>query len=113
MIHLTSQTRIHLAIKPQDFRKQIDGLIAIVQQKLEKDPRSGAMYVFINRSKTMLRILSYEENGYWCATKRLTKNKFTGWPSSNQALCDMEAKHLCKIIKRLPSKKVDKKNSLD
>lgn len=113
MIHLTSESRIHLAVKPQDFRKQIDGLVAIVQQQLEKDPRSGAMYVFINRSKTMLRILNYEGNGYWCATKRLTKGKFTGWPKSNQPLCDMAAKHLCKLIKGLSQKEVAKKDPLD
>ena len=106
MIHLTSKSLIHIAVKPQDFRRQIDGLVSVVQQQLEKDPRSGAMYVFINRSKTMLRILNYEGNGYWCATKRLTKGKFTGWPKSNQPLCDMEAKHLCQIIKGLSAKKL-------
>ena len=113
MIHLTSTSHIHLAIKPQDFRKQIDGLVAVVQHGLEKDPRSGALYVFINRSKTMLRILSYEGNGYWCATKRLTKGKFMGWPRSTEPLCDVAAKHLCNIIKGLPSTEVAKKISLD
>lgn len=102
MIHLTSTSCIHLAVKPQDFRKQIDGLVAVVQQHFEMDPRSGAMYVFINRSKTMVRILCYKGNGYWCATKRLTKGKFRGWPKSKTPMCDMAAKHLCQLIKGVP-----------
>jgi len=68
MIHLTSHSKIQIAVQPQDFRKQIDGLIAVTQHKLRCDPRSGTLFVFINRSRTMIRILCYRENGYWIAT---------------------------------------------
>ncbi|MBT8124068.1 MAG: IS66 family insertion sequence element accessory protein TnpB [Gammaproteobacteria bacterium] len=102
MIHLTSQSRIQLAIKPQDFRKQIDGLVAVTRQKLARDPRSGALFVFINRSRTMIRILSYQGDGYWIATKRLTKGRFEGWPTSG-SICEVSAKHLSTLIKGIIS----------
>lgn len=102
MIHLTSQTQIQIAVQPQDFRKQFDGLIAITKHKLHLDPRSGALVVFINRSRTMIRILSYQDNGYWLATKRLTKGKFTSWPNSG-VICKVQARFLRGLIKGILS----------
>lgn len=86
MLHLTSQSQIHLAIAPTDFRKQVDGLVALTKQKLNHNPRSGALFVFINRSHTMIRVLSYQDNGYWIATKRLSQGRFHGWPRSNELI---------------------------
>jgi hypothetical protein len=34
----------------------------------------------------MVRALNYENNGFWLMTKRLSKEKFSGWPTANQ--CD-------------------------
>ena len=55
MIHLTAQTKILVATKPADFRQGIDGLAAVCRGRLSSDPRSGTLFVFINRSKTMVR----------------------------------------------------------
>jgi len=56
MIHLTADTHILLSIQPADFRQGIDGLAAVCRSRLASDPRSGALFVFINRSKTMVRL---------------------------------------------------------
>ena len=103
MLHLTEKTPILLALKPVDFRKQIDGLVALCEQQLEKEPRSGRLFVFINRSKTMIRVLCYEENGYWLATKRLSKGRYKQWPrSSAEAMTQpLAASELKKIIRPL------------
>jgi hypothetical protein len=45
--------------------------------------RWGTLFVFINRSKTMVRTLAYDGTGFWLMTKRLSKGKFQGWPKSN------------------------------
>ena len=63
MIHLTANTTILLATHCVDFRKQIDGLVALVQGQLDHDPRDGAMYVFINRGKFPLRSNSAHVTG--------------------------------------------------
>lgn len=107
MIHLTSQTQIHLAVQPSDFRKQIDGLVALTKQGLQQDPRSGALYVFINRAHTMIRVLCYQDNGYWIATKRLSRGRFQGWPSSkNNPVSNATAKQLSQLLKGLSKKLV-------
>ncbi|PIR23691.1 MAG: hypothetical protein COV44_01505 [Deltaproteobacteria bacterium CG11_big_fil_rev_8_21_14_0_20_45_16] len=100
MLYLTAETKILLSIKPVDFRCQIDGLIAVCQREFEENPRSGYLFVFINRSQTMIRILCYESNGYWLATKRLSKGRYASWPSSiKEKSTVLHASDLTKILK--------------
>lgn len=98
MIHLTADTPILLATKPADFRAGIDGLAAICRGRLASDPRSGTLFVFINRNKTMIRTLAYDGTGFWLMTKRLSKGKFQGWPKSNDALSAVAAKQLRQLL---------------
>lgn len=101
MLHLTQDTKIYLAIEPVDFRKQIDGLIALCRSTLSFDSRSGQLFIFINRSRTMIRVLCYEENGYWLATKRLSQGRYALWPKGgdgrmSQMISAPELKRLLK-----------------
>lgn len=98
MIHLTEKTSIRLAIKPVDFRRQIDGLVAQCKREYQKDPRDGVLYVFINKSKSMIRFLHYDGTGYWIATKRLSQGKYYGWPSRSEPLTSLQASELKRII---------------
>ena len=100
MLHLTSQSKILLAVSPVDFRKQIDSLTAICREKFHRSPNDGVMYVFINRARTMIKILYYEENGYWLAAKRLSRGKYTHWPKSGEELQWFMAHELTSIRNR-------------
>jgi transposase len=99
MIHLTEKTEILVAINPVDFRKQIDGLVAVCDRQLNQDSREGALIVFINRAKTMIRILHYDGSGYWLATKRLSKGHYQGWPKSTEKIAPVVASQLMNLIK--------------
>ena len=94
MIHLTAQTQILVAIDPVDFRKQADGLIALTKRTLRQDPRSGILFAFINKARTMIRVLCYRGNGYWVATKRLSRGRYQGWPSHKEVISEVSAKEL-------------------
>jgi transposase len=98
MIHLTNDTKISLATQPADFRKGIDGLVALCQQSLQQDSSSGTLFVFINRAGTMIRILAYENNGYWLMTKRLSKGRYQGWPKAEQVLSSLQAYQLRQLL---------------
>ena len=98
MIHLTAETQILLATQPADFRCGIDGFVSICRNRLANDPRSGALFVFINRSKTMIRSLSYDGTGFWLMSKRLSKGKFQGWPKSNEILSPVAARQLRALL---------------
>lgn len=84
MIHLTANTKILLATQPADFRCGIDGFAALCRHQLKQEPRSGTLFVFTNRRKTMLRALCYDGSGFWLMSKRLTKGSFQDWPRHQQ-----------------------------
>ena len=65
MIQITPQMRLLVAVEPVEFRKGIDGLVAICRQKLAADPMGGALFIFSNRRRRALKILSYDGQGYW------------------------------------------------
>ena len=54
MILAGAEIQVLVATGPVDFRKQADGLAALVQQALAADPFCGSVYVF--RSKRMDRV---------------------------------------------------------
>ena len=115
MIHITSATHILLATQPADFRKGMDGFVALCRQSLTQEPRSKAYFTFINKRKTMVRILSYDGTGFWLMTKRLSKGKFQSWPTHHgQKVCAFTAKQLSQLLKgelipaELPQKVLEK-----
>lgn len=69
-----------------DFRKSINGLVGIVEDELEHDAYTGALFVFCNKARDKLKILYWDKTGFALWYKRLEKQKFK-WPSkvSSQA----------------------------
>ena len=98
MIQLTHESVILLGVAPADFRRGIDGFVSTVTLSLAQEPRSGTIFCFINRARTMIRALSYDGTGYWLMTKRLSKGRFTGWPSSDGVLSLARARELRQIL---------------
>ena len=98
MIQLTHDTTILLGVAPADFRRGIDGFVAVVEQSLGQRPRDGKIFCFINRARTMIRALSYDGTGYWLMTKRLSKGRFTGWPTAEAAVSIASARELREIL---------------
>jgi transposase len=63
-----------------DFRKSINGLASIVENELEHDAYTGALFVFCNKAKDKLKILYWDKTGFALWYKRLEKQKLK-WPS--------------------------------
>ena len=85
MLQITPQMRILAAIDSVDGRKGIDSLAALCREKLQADPFSGCLFVFRTRSATTIKILVYDGQGFWLATKRLSQGRFRWWPQSETA----------------------------
>jgi len=98
MILLTHQSPILLGVAPSDFRMGIDGFVGKIRNTLEQDPSDGTIFIFINRARTMIRALSYDGTGYWLMTKRLSRGKFTGWPTAHEPLSPASARQLRVLI---------------
>ena len=72
--------RVYLACGRTDMRKSINGLAAIVEQSFKLDPFDGAVFVFCNRTRDMIKILEWDGAGFWLHLKRLEKGHFR-WPA--------------------------------
>jgi len=68
--------RIFVCAEPVDLRRGFDGLALIARQTLEQDPRSGALFVFVNRRRNRLKALWWDRNGYCLLYKRLHDKRF-------------------------------------
>ena len=82
MIQLSPTSKIYLSVGFIDFRKGIDGLFGYCRNELSKDPFSGAVFVFRNRTLSAVKMLAYDGQGFWLMQKRLSKGKFKWWPES-------------------------------
>lgn len=112
MLQLSAQTAILLGTQPQDFRKGIDGFVAVCRDSLQQNPRADIRFVFINKSRTMLRVLTYDGSGYWLMTKRLSKGRFQNWPKSPNTVSSILATELRELLKG-ETKPVDKKYKIN
>ncbi len=105
MLQLTPQHWILLAVAPIDFRKGIESIKALCQQQLAQNPFSGAFFVFINRSRTSIKILVYDGNGFWLCQKRFSSGKLKWWPTSVESIASLRASELQIILSQgIPEK---------
>ena len=75
--------RIFLACGATDFRKQIPGLVAMVQMQFRLDPyETQYVFLFCNKKKDAIKVLRYDRNGFVLATKKLLDDMKFRWPKS-------------------------------
>jgi transposase len=86
--------RIWLCTQSTDMRCSFDGLSARVKQHLGEDPLGGSWFAFLNRRATQIKVLGFEEGGYWIWSKRLERGEFArlrgGGAEVKRALCATE-----------------------
>lgn len=73
---------IYLAVGATDLRKSVNGLSILVKESFGMDPFNHSLYVFCNRKKDKLKILHWEDSGFWLYYKRLEEGAFK-WPMEN------------------------------
>lgn len=75
-----SLSRVFLYRDPVDFRKSYRGLSALVELELGHNPFSGDLYVFVNRDRSRIKALFWEESGFVLYYKALVEERFR-WPA--------------------------------
>lgn len=84
LIQITPQLRILVAVEAIDGRKGIDSIAQLCREKLDADPFSGCLFIFRSRRATAIKLLVYDGQGFWLATKRLSKGRFKWWPTGSE-----------------------------
>lgn len=98
MIQVTPQMRVLVAVEPVDFRRGMDGLARLCRDVLQRDPMSGVVFAFRNRRGTSVRLLTFDGQGFWLATKRLSSGRFPCWPRASGATSTLEAHELMVLL---------------
>jgi len=76
MFSLSSSHRYHLYRGVCDMRKSFNGLSGLVRSELGRDPAGGEVFVFLNRRRTLLKLLHWESGGFVLYYKRLEEGTF-------------------------------------
>ena len=81
MLKIDKYKQIYLACGQTDMRQSINGLMMIVQNSFKLDPFNGALFVFCNKNRNILKILEWDQDGFWLHQKRLEVGHFK-WPNA-------------------------------
>ena len=76
MIGSTRQVRVYACVRPVDMRKGFDGLSALVTNELGRDPLSGDLFLFSNRTRKRAKVLMWDGTGLCIYAKRLEQGRF-------------------------------------
>lgn len=80
----SSALKIYLAVEPCDMRMGFNGLATAATEQLAQALAPDAVFVFINKRHTRIKLLCFDGTGTWLATKRLEKGTFS-WPAPSAA----------------------------
>ncbi len=76
MLHLNSSTSYYWYNGSADMRKGFDSLCGIVQQHMHSNVLQGGVYIFVNRKRNQIKLLSWEGDGLAIYYKRLEKGEY-------------------------------------
>lgn len=84
MIGSTRNLTVYAYGEAADMRNGFDGLYALVQRGLGRDPLSGDLFLFVGRNRKRAKVLLWDGTGLCVYAKRLERGRFANlWQSSN------------------------------
>lgn len=98
--------RIFACTEPVDMRRGFDGLALLTRQTLGEDPRSGTLFIFINRRRDRLKALWWDKNGYCILYKRLHRAVFELASAGGESpTVRIDGKRLAQLLAGTPKKR--------
>jgi transposase len=98
MLSFSSVKRVYVARDAQDMRRGIDTLACVVEHELGHEPYAGDCFVFFSRDRSKLKVLIWEDGGFWLCLKRL----FAGTFAAAFTWCAADAGHRSVQTPRYP-----------
>ncbi len=92
-----SSCRIFIQPGITDMRKHINGLASYVEGSMRMNLFENSIFVFCGRSRSMLKILYWDKNGFCLWVKRLERDKFP-WPSTKQEALEISRERLIMLL---------------
>jgi transposase len=108
MLTITSAQRYFFYSGQTDMRKGFDCLCGLVRSEFKMNPMSGDVFIFVSRTRTRIKLLQWQRDGFAIYYKRLEKGAFeipligenhVATVSSQQLMLIMEGIRLSSIKK--------------
>lgn len=106
MIMGRAEMSVLIATRPVDFRKQMDGLAALVKEALGADPFSGAIYVFRSKRSDRVKLLWWDGTGICLMAKRLEGGQFR-WPAIEDGTMRLTPAQLTTLLEGLEWRRIE------
>lgn len=75
MFSLSESDTIVMSRQPTDMRKGVDGMCGQIRA-VGLDPTDGCVFIFVGRSRQVMKLLHWERGGYAMYYKRLERGRF-------------------------------------
>ena len=90
MLSFPEETPIYLKTGITDMRKSINGLSALVQNAMKKNPFEPGYFLFCVKTRRILKLLYWDRTGFALWYKRLERERFP-WPEGEIAAYEVGA----------------------
>lgn len=97
MITLGAEMKVMVASRPVDFRRGINGLVALVAEALQADPYCGDIFVFRSRRMDRLKLIAWDGSGMVLVSKWLEQGRFT-WPPIRDGAVRLSAAQMAMLL---------------
>ena len=75
---ITQAKNVYNVCGRTDMRKGIRGLTALVQQNYQMDPTDSSLFLFCGKSRSQLKALLWEPDGFILLSKQLSNGRKAG-----------------------------------
>jgi transposase len=107
MLHLSPACHYYLYCGHADMRKSFDGLCGIINSQMALNALGGAVFIFMNRRRTQVKLLLWEGDGFAIYYKRLEQGSFELPVNSAQSpTVSLDARQLQFILQGVSLKRI-------
>jgi transposase len=106
MLSLQDNRRYFLYQGITDLRKSFDGLGGLVKQQMQLNLIGGDIFIFINKRRNQLKLLSWDTDGFCVYHKRLEKGTFELPVATNTTCVTLTALQLRLILAGIQLKSI-------
>jgi len=82
------------------MRNGFDGLAGIVRNYLRKDPVSGDVFIFLNKTRTHIKLLYWDGDGFALFYKRLERGRYDQCTAVNELSKEMKRERAFDAFRR-------------
>lgn len=108
MLGLSANLRYFLCCSSVDMRNGFDGLAGIVRNHLKKDPICGDLFIFLNKTRTHIKILYWDGDGFAFFYKRLERGRYA-FTVHNESSKQLKREELLMLLEGLSFGEMNRK----